>query len=55
MLLLFPAPSACSSNPCVHGQCQNSGTSYTCQCNSGFTGTNCNMGNLITDLIVIIT
>ncbi|HSS78396.1 MAG TPA: calcium-binding EGF-like domain-containing protein, partial [Thermoanaerobaculia bacterium] len=32
---------SCDPNPCVHGTCQPSGSSYTCTCQSGWTGTNC--------------
>ena len=34
---------ACSNNPCgANGQCRPSGSTYTCTCNSGWTGTLCN-------------
>ena len=39
------APLACSSNPCVNGNCLDlNGGGYYCQCNTGFVGTTCNTG-----------
>ncbi|XP_046746481.1 cubilin-like [Diprion similis] len=36
------SPSACTSNPCSHGTCILNGPhDYTCRCESGFTGRNC--------------
>lgn len=37
---------ACSSSPCKHGTCTNSGTSgqYTCACIAGWTGGDCDEG-----------
>ena len=31
----------CASNPCTNGQCVDGSNQYTCYCNSGFMGTNC--------------
>ncbi len=31
----------CTPDPCVNGTCQNGPSSYTCQCDAGWTGTNC--------------
>ena len=33
----------CNPNPCEHGNCISQGTTYTCQCFAGFTGTNCDI------------
>ncbi|XP_070174131.1 cubilin-like [Littorina saxatilis] len=35
------ATGACASNPCRNGACTVSGSSYTCSCNPGYTGRNC--------------
>lgn len=36
---------ACASNPCLNGGvCTNSGTSFTCACAAGFSGTTCSTG-----------
>ena len=34
----------CSPNPCVHGQCSQSGSTFSCSCNSGYTGPTCSQG-----------
>ena len=44
MSVSFPAQNACSSHPCKHGTCHNQGTSYSCACSYGYTGTNCDQG-----------
>ncbi|XP_052708108.1 fibropellin-1-like isoform X2 [Crassostrea angulata] len=33
----------CVSSPCVHGTCTDQLNSYTCQCQPGYTGTNCDI------------
>ena len=33
--------SACSSYPCVYGDCISDANSYTCECPNGYAGTNC--------------
>ena len=39
------APLACSSNPCVNGNCLGlNGGAYYCQCNTGYIGATCNTG-----------
>ncbi|XP_033347146.1 cubilin [Bombus vosnesenskii] len=37
------AHSPCASNPCVHGKCTIHGTTYTCICNAGYTGSTCDV------------
>ena len=34
----------CSRNPCVHGTCSPSGTTYSCACTPGYTGPTCASG-----------
>ena len=43
MLTLLPlAVGPCDSDPCVNGDCIDNGDStYSCDCDPGFTGTNC--------------
>lgn len=36
----------CVSSPCVHGTCTDQLNSYTCQCQPGYTGTNCDIGKV---------
>ena len=37
----------CASDPCVNGDCTDGVDSYTCDCDSGFTGVNCETGEII--------
>ena len=41
---IFSVPNACLNNPCQHGTCHNSGSTYQCTCTTGYTGTNCDQG-----------
>lgn len=34
----------CSNNPCVHGTCTDTGATYSCTCDAGWTGPNCSQG-----------
>ena len=36
----------CFSNPCSNGQCVNGVNGYTCSCDAGWTGTNCDEGKV---------
>lgn len=35
----------CASSPCIHGTCIDHVNKYTCSCEPGYTGTNCQIGN----------
>ncbi|XP_064644652.1 cubilin-like [Lineus longissimus] len=37
------APDPCSTNPCVNGRCRASGSAYTCECDTGFSGSRCQL------------
>ena len=39
-----PDINECLQSPCVHGQCSNTLGSYTCTCEPGWTGVNCQTG-----------
>ena len=34
----------CGSSPCIYGTCIDNVNSYTCTCDDGYTGTNCETG-----------
>ena len=34
----------CGSSPCVHGTCTDRVDSYTCVCDPGYSGTDCQIG-----------
>ena len=34
----------CASSPCEHGICTDNVDGYTCTCDAGYTGTNCEIG-----------
>lgn len=34
----------CASNPCLNGACTDGINRYDCTCNSGWAGTNCDIG-----------
>ena len=36
----------CASNPCVNGKCDDGHNSYTCTCDPGYSGPNCDEGRL---------
>jgi hypothetical protein len=40
-----PDVNGCDTNPCAHGACTNTSTGYSCACDPGWTGTNCD-GNI---------
>lgn len=44
-ILFLDQTSVCSSNPCLNGAtCLDGGSYYVCQCPSGYSGTNCEIG-----------
>ena len=49
LLSLFEDIDECLSLPCTHGTCHNSMGSYSCTCESGWTGFNCDTGIYVKD------
>ena len=50
LLLKLLLDSNCSTNPCLNGAtctATGSGSSYTCTCAAGYSGTNCQICNII--------
>ena len=41
----------CSSEPCVYGDCTDAVNDYTCSCDAGYTGKNCDIGKFATLLV----
>ena len=37
----------CASNPCIEGVCADGLDTYSCDCNPGHTGSNCETGRLV--------
>lgn len=44
--LIFADINECLNIPCIHGACSNTIGSYTCQCNPGWRGSNCDIGTV---------
>lgn len=51
--LTFTDIDECGSSPCVHGICQDQINGYMCNCSKGFTGSNCETGNLYDWLLTL--
>ena len=45
----------CASNPCKHGSCQDKNNDYSCDCETGYRGKDCDEGiQFFDDFIVIL-
>ena len=42
----FPDINECADQPCVHGTCEDDVNGYTCTCEQGYTGLNCDEGEV---------
>ena len=42
----IPAIDNCNPDPCVNGECDNTGDGYLCTCHPGWTGIHCEEGNI---------
>lgn len=38
--------SVCISSPCLNGKCESSKHGYICSCEKGYSGTNCEIGEI---------
>ncbi len=48
--ILFLDIDECESDPCINGQCVNGENRYTCVCDPGWTGINCDVGKYVIKL-----
>ncbi|XP_041472580.1 von Willebrand factor D and EGF domain-containing protein-like isoform X1 [Lytechinus variegatus] len=46
---MAPGTGSCTSNPCMHGQCQDSIHGFTCDCETGYTGLTCSIMKNVCD------
>ena len=52
--IYFTDINECGSSPCVYGTCTDNVNSYTCTCDDGYTGTNCETGMSHIDHFIMI-
>lgn len=43
----------CRSSPCLHGNCTDHVNNYTCECQPGFIGDNCDTGLFILLIMIV--
>lgn len=41
----------CRSSPCKHGNCTDNINGYNCTCDTGYTGTSCDIGSFLCYLL----
>ncbi|XP_048752331.2 uncharacterized protein LOC125663930 isoform X2 [Ostrea edulis] len=46
-LLILPAPCDCVSHQCLHGHCVSNGGTYTCHCQTGYSGDYCEILDVV--------
>ena len=47
-MFVFPTDiDECTSNPCINGECSNAVNQYSCSCDDGYNGENCENGKTI--------
>lgn len=42
----------CLSSPCEHGSCQDAINHFTCSCDAGYTGIQCEQGKVVSSLYI---
>jgi hypothetical protein len=54
LCVVFPEIDECAFKTCVHGSCEDAPNGYTCTCEPGYTGLNCDEGECSDPLYVIL-